>query len=295
MDWDKLRIFHAVAEAGSFTEAGDILNLSQSAVSRQISTLESSLGIVLFHRHARGLILTEQGEILSRTAADIMEKINIAEGKLSDTSTQAEGPLVVTVSHFIGTTWLTPRLKKFRDTNPNIHLTVMFDESIVNVGMREADAAIRLHAPKHSDIIAPKIATINFHICASKEYLETRGTPHTIEELSKHSIIAFPPNTHSSVREPGWLITLAKVKKNSSNVLLMNSVYAISKAVRNNMGIAVLPDYLINSYDNIVKIMPNHKRPPIDMFYVYAEERRNSKRIKAFKDFLREMIEDTQF
>ena len=74
MDWDKLRVFHAVAEAGSFTHAGESLNLSQSAVSRQISALEESLNVPLFHRHARGLILTEQGELLNKTARDVFER-----------------------------------------------------------------------------------------------------------------------------------------------------------------------------------------------------------------------------
>ncbi|MEQ9121207.1 MAG: LysR family transcriptional regulator, partial [Alphaproteobacteria bacterium] len=67
MDWDKLRVFHAVADAGSFTHAGETLGLSQSAVSRQVHALEESLGVTLFHRHARGLILTEQGELLYRS------------------------------------------------------------------------------------------------------------------------------------------------------------------------------------------------------------------------------------
>jgi DNA-binding transcriptional LysR family regulator len=72
MDWDKLRIFHAAAEAGSFTHAGDALRMSQSAVSRQVSALERDLGVALFHRHARGLVLTEQGEMLYRTATEVM-------------------------------------------------------------------------------------------------------------------------------------------------------------------------------------------------------------------------------
>ena len=82
MDWDKLRIFHAVAEAGSFTHAGELLNLSQSAVSRQISALEESLNVPLFHRHARGLILTEQGELLYRTAHEVFAKLAMAEAQL---------------------------------------------------------------------------------------------------------------------------------------------------------------------------------------------------------------------
>ena len=79
MDWDKLRIFHAVAEAGSFTHAGESLNLSQSAISRQISGLEQSLNIVLFHRHARGLILTEHGEDLYKTAHEVFHKVAMTE------------------------------------------------------------------------------------------------------------------------------------------------------------------------------------------------------------------------
>ena len=75
MDWDKLRVFQAAAEAGSFTHAGERLHLSQSAVSRQISSLEESLNVALFHRHARGLILTEQGEVLLSTTKDVFTKL----------------------------------------------------------------------------------------------------------------------------------------------------------------------------------------------------------------------------
>ena len=93
MDWDKLRIFHAVAEAGSFTHAGESLNLSQSAVSRQISALEESLNVSLFHRHARGLILTEQGELLYRTAHEVFAKLAMAEAQLSESKDRPKGQL----------------------------------------------------------------------------------------------------------------------------------------------------------------------------------------------------------
>ena len=98
MDWDKLRIFHAVAEAGSFTHAGESLNLSQSAVSRQISALEESLNVSLFHRHARGLILTEQGELLYRTAHEVFAKLAMAEAQLSESKDRPKGQLKVTTT-----------------------------------------------------------------------------------------------------------------------------------------------------------------------------------------------------
>src|SRR5207249_11449036 len=84
MDWDKLKVFHAAAEAGSFTHAGEQLGLSQSAVSRQVSALEQELAVSLFHRHARGLILTEQGDLLFRIAHDVFMQLQAARAKLND-------------------------------------------------------------------------------------------------------------------------------------------------------------------------------------------------------------------
>ena len=150
MDWDKLRIFYAVAEAGSFTHAGETLNLSHSAVSRQISTLEESIGVTLFHRHARGLILTEEGELLHKTAGEIFGKLAMIEGQLADSRQLPEGPLRITVAEFIGSTWLAPKLAQLREEHPDIQLTMLLDDRILNLSMREADAAIRPVAGKRA-------------------------------------------------------------------------------------------------------------------------------------------------
>ena len=115
MDWDKLKVFHAAAQAGSFTHAGEQLGLSQSAVSRQVSALEQELGVSLFHRHARGLILTEQGELLQSTAHDVFMKLEAARTKLTDSRERPNGELKVTTTVGIGVHWLTPRLGEFLD------------------------------------------------------------------------------------------------------------------------------------------------------------------------------------
>lgn len=296
MDWDKLRVFHTVAQAKSFTEAGKMLNLSQSAVSRQISTLEESLGMELFHRHARGLILTEQGEILRTATTEIANRLQTIQGKLADTRQSSEGPLIVTISDFLGSTWLAPRLAGFRDLHPEIQLTMLFDDRTLNIGMREADAAIRLHEPRQSDLVARKLTTINFHICASKAYLAKHGTPKKIEDLKAHCLIAYPPDSVSPIQQPGWLLEVAKINiEKNNNVLLMNSMYAIHKAVQTDVGIAVLPNYMINLRSNLEILLADYQRPPVDMFFVYAEERRNSKRINIFRDFLLKSINTTPF
>ena len=125
MDWDKLRVFHAVSEAGSFTHAGDVLNLSQSAVSRQISTLEESLNVSLFHRHARGLILTEQGELLFNEAHDVFNKLELVQQRISDTKHSPEGPLKITTTVAFGSVWLTARMAEFLKLYPGINVSLV--------------------------------------------------------------------------------------------------------------------------------------------------------------------------
>ncbi len=294
MDWDKLRIFHAVAEAGSFTSAGASLNLSQSAVSRQISTLEESLGIVLFHRHARGLILTEQGEILKSAAADMHSKLSMIEGQLSDTQELTHGSLTITVSDFIGSTWLAARLKDFHEQNPNIQLTILFEDRILNLGMREADAALRLRKSKQGDLIQKLLATVHFHICASKEYLAKYGTPEKAEDLKEHCLIAFPVDTYAPFANPNWLLEVAKVDPDHYyNMIMMNSMYAIHKTVKSGGGIAVLPDYLIHSNPDLEVVLPDLERPTADLYFTYPEERRNSKRLACLREFLLKNIKDS--
>ncbi len=296
MDWDKLRIFYAVAEAGSFTHAGDTLNLSQSAVSRQISTLEESIGVTLFHRHARGLILTEEGELLHTTAGDIFGMLAMIEGQLADSRQLPEGPLRITVAEFIGSTWLAPKLEQLRREHPDIQMTMLLDDRILNLGMREADAAIRLYKPEQPELIQRQLTSINFHICASKDYLKSRGAPKTVKDLKDHTLIGYPENVPAPFSDPNWLFRIAEVETEaSSDLIMMNSIYGIFEAVKAGAGIAALPDYLIARDKNILKILETTTRPPVDVYFVYPEERRHSRRIGLFRDFLLKTIEETKF
>lgn len=296
MDWDKLRIFHAVAEAGSFTHAGDILNLSQSAVSRQISTLEESLGVTLFHRHARGLLLTEQGELLQKAAKDIFGKLSMIEGQLLDSKQLPEGPLRITTTEFIGSTWLAPRLRDLNERHPNIQLTLLLDDRILNLGMREADAAVRLYKPEQPDLIQRQLTTIHFHVYGSKSYLAKHGKPQTPKELRNHTLIGYPQNAPAPFSDLNWLFRLAGVDpEQDNNLLMMNSMYAIHRAVEGGAGLATLPDYLAEDGDNLEIVLPDHKPADVDVYFVYPEERRHSQRIAIFRDFLLEHVAKTQF
>ncbi|MCH9052247.1 MAG: LysR family transcriptional regulator [Proteobacteria bacterium] len=296
MDWDKLRIFHAVAEAGSFTHAGEALNLSQSAVSRQIGTLESGLGVALFHRHARGLILTEQGELLFQTTKEVAHKLLMTEAMLGESRERPRGPLKVTTTVAFGSIWLTPRMKEFTELYPDIRVNLVLDESERDLSMREADVAIRMVPPRQPDLIQRHLMTMHFHVYASPEYLKKYGLPEKPEDLADHMLIVYGEDMEPPVADVNWLLEAGRKPNDRDRALLkVNNIYGIYRAVQSGVGIAALPDYTIRQASELVRILPELEGPSYDAYFVYPAELRHSKRIIVFRDFLIRKIAEAQF
>ena len=286
MDWDKLRVFHAVAEAGSFTHAGDVLNLSQSAVSRQISALEEALQVPLFHRHARGLILTEQGESLNRTVREVFAKLAMTEALLTESKEKPAGRLKVTTTMGFGSSWLAPRLYAFLEQYPDVTMQLLLDDTDLDLAMREADVAIRMHAPKQPDLVQRHLLSMEWHVCASPEYLRQHGTPARPEDLDDHRIILFG-NYRPPVEDVNWLAEIGrKPGQLRRAVLEVNSLQGMLMALRSGLGIAAVPDYMAVETEGLVRLLPDIKAPKVDVYFVYPEELRNSKRVAVFRDFL---------
>ena len=296
MDWDKLRIFHAVAEAGSFTHAGEALNLSQSAVSRQIGTLESGLGVALFHRHARGLILTEQGELLFRTTKEVSHKLVMTEAMLGESKERPRGPLKITTTVAFGSIWLTPRMKEFTELYPDITVNLVLDESERDLSMREADVAIRMVPPRQPDLIQRHLMTMHFHVYASPEYLKKYGMPEKPEDLADHMLIVYGEDMEPPVANVNWLLEAGRKPNDRDRSLLeVNNIYGIYRAVQSGVGIASLPDYTIRQASQLVRILPELEGPSYDAYFVYPAELRHSKRIVVFRDYLIRKIAESQF
>src|SRR4030088_266582 len=232
MDWDKLKVFHAAAEAGSFTHAGEQLGLSQSAVSRQGRALEQELSVALFHRHARGLILTEQGEVLYRTAHEVFMKLEAARAKLTDSRERPHGDLKVTTTVGIGVHWLTPRLGEFVDLYPDIRILLITTDEELDLAMREADVAIRLRQPTQPDLIQRKLFSVRFHAYASPEYLKRFGTPRTIEDLDQHRLVVLGGAIQPWLQQSGnWLLTMGRTGRDSRVAwLTINNVLGVLRA-----------------------------------------------------------------
>ena len=287
MDWDKLRIFNAAAEAGSFTHAGEVLGLSQSAVSRQVSALELDLQTPLFHRHARGLILTEQGEQLFRTVQEVVQKLEVTRMRLTDSRERPHGELRVTTTVGIGTNWLAPRLGEFLELYPDITVKVILSDDDLDLGMREADMAIRVREPQQPDLIRRRLFTMHFHAYASPAYIKRHGQPRSLDELDKHRILIYGASAGNYLNNINSLqYTGRDSRAPRATALTINNLTAVCNAVGAGVGIAVLPDYLVQTQSELLPILPEADMPELECFLVYPEELKNVARVRVFRDFL---------
>ena len=288
MDWDKLRIFHAVADAGSLTHAGDKLNLSQSAVSRQVRGLEEQLNTNLFHRHARGLILTEQGELLFDATSAMIKRLDAAAARIRDSEEEVFGELRVTTTTGFGTLWLAPRLSKLYDTYPDLKIDLMLEERVLDLPMREADVAIRLKEPSQADLVRKRLMTVRMCLYASTDYLKTNSPPQTVEEVSNHRLIC--QSTESAQVGAGLNLVQQLMLNDVKSLLTVNNYFGVLQGVLHNVGIGVLPDYLTQDFPDLVRILPEVESAEVPVFLAYPEELRQSKRVSAFKDFVPDEI-----
>lgn len=287
MDWDRVRIFYAAAEAGSLTRAGEQLGLSQSAVSRQVSALESELKVPLFHRHARGLVLTEQGELLFRTARDVVGKLEQTRARLADSREKPDGELKVTANRGLGTNWLIPRLGEFLDLYPDIKLQLMLTDDEVDLAMREADVALRLREPSQGDLIRRKLFTVHFHTYATPDYLKRHGQPRALADLDSHRLLAFGGDIPSYLADINWHVTAGREPREPRQpAMVVNSITGLLRAVEAGLGIGVLPDYIVQPGSGPIQVLASENMPELECFLVFAEPLKQVARVQVFRDFL---------
>ena len=288
MDWDKLRIFHAVADKGSLTHAGDVLHLSQSAVSRQIRALEESLSVTLFHRHARGLILTEQGELLFDATTQMARRLDAAVARIRDSEDEVFGELRVTTTIGFGTLWLAPRLASLYEKYPALKIDLMLEERVLDLPMREADVAIRLKEPTQADLIRKRLMQVRMRLYATPRYLAEHGTPTTMDEFAHHRLICQHPGTAQVAA--GATLVQELMRHDIPSTLTVNNYFGVLQGVLNHLGIGVLPDYITEDSPDLIRVLPEVESDEVPVFLAYPEELRHSKRVAAFREFVTEEI-----
>ena len=294
MDWDKLKSFHAAAEAGSLTAAGERLGISQSAVSRQISALEESLGVSLFQRHARGLVMTDSGHTLHRSTVDMSVAAATAMSVLKDQQDTPQGDLVVTAPVAFGSTWLVPRLGAFTKKHPDLRLDLRLDDREYDLLQLEAECAIRLWPADKADLIQRKLAGVRTSLYASPDYLKTHGVPRTPHDLDNHRIIVYgDDNAH--MQDVNWAQQVGRDDKPPRDAhIRVNNVFAMLRAVEAGLGIAGVPDYMASAVPRLCKVLDNVEGPSFELYFIYPSDLRRSKRVAAFRDFLTHEISISQ-
>ncbi|TNC73351.1 LysR family transcriptional regulator [Rubellimicrobium roseum] len=288
MDWDKLRIFHAVADAGSLTHAGDSLHLSQSAVSRQIRALEESLNTTLFHRHARGLILTEQGELLFEATRAMNKRLEAAAARIRDSEEEVFGELKVTTTLAFGTLWLAPRLTKLYERYPDLKIDLMLEERVLDLPMREADVAIRMKEPSQADLIRKKLMGIRIGLYASRAYLDRSPPIATVADIAHHRVITQGPSSPQVTA--GASLAQQLLGHEPQSLLTINNYFGVLQATLSDLGVGVIPDYITEDFPSLVRVLPDVESVEVPVFLAYPEELRQSKRVTAFRDFVQEEV-----
>jgi DNA-binding transcriptional LysR family regulator len=251
--------------------------------------------VPLFHRHARGLILTEQGELLFRTAREVFAKLAMSESLISESKDRPKGPLKITTTVDFGSIWLTPRIREFLDLYPEIQVTLVVDDSELDLSMREADVAIRMSPPRQPDLIQRHLVTVQVHIYGTPDYLKKYGTPQRAEDLDEHRLIVYGEDARPPVPGVNWLLDMgAKPGRDRRPILAVNNTYGKLRAVNSGLGLASLPDFVAAENSDLVRVLPELSGPPNEAYFVYPEELRSSKRISVFRDFLLRKVTESR-
>jgi DNA-binding transcriptional LysR family regulator len=286
LDWDKLRLFEIVAEAGSFTEAARRLHMSQPALSRQIGALEEQVGAKLFHRHARGLAMTHEGEQLRAASHDMQERLERARDAIDASRDRPTGEIRVTTTVSFGSTWLARQLGDFLDEYPDINVQLVLADHDVDLAKREADVAIRFHPPFQSELMQKPLFPIRHYLCASAEYLERHGVPKTVADLDGHRLIAYGDAAPEFLKGINWALELGHEGAPRMPALTINNSAGVLMAVESGAGMAALPSYLIRFSGKVKVVLPQLEGPVFRTFFTYPAELRRSLRVAALRDFL---------
>lgn len=287
LDWDKLKTFHAAAETGSLTAAAEKLSISQSAVSRQIAALEDRLNTPLFHRHARGLTLTEQGHILYRTAHEMAHKVALAQAQVIDSRGKPQGKLRVSTPISLGSNWLMSVLPEFNQAYPEIDLQVILEDEEHDLSAMDVDCALRPWPTSTGDVIERRLGTISQSLYASDIYLAKHGAPSSLADLDNHRIIAFGELIPRRLHSTNWVLKAGREDGEPRKpVMEVNNLHGIMRAAEAGLGIVGIPDYMISLSRRLVRVLPQVRGEPFDVYFVYPSELRGSVKAKVFREFL---------
>ncbi len=290
-----LEVFVAIADAGSFAKAAERLRLSPPAVSRAMAGLEERLAVRLVNRTTRSLSLTAEGARFLARARSILSELEAAEADLAGRAQTPSGHLTVTASVTFGRYPLAPVVAPFLRAHPDVQLSVLLLDRVVNLVEEGIDIAIRIGELADSSFIARRIGAVQRVLVASPGYLAAHGTPKGIEDLADHQMIIFSGLQASRecrvffqhVRQPGAAGGGAG-EKNPARLEVSDAALALA-AARADLGIVAAPCYMAGATveaGDLVPVLRDHWPPIAPVHIVHPQARLVTPKVRAFVDFM---------
>lgn len=283
-DWNQARAFLVTAEEGSLSAAARALGLTQPTLSRQVAGLEETLGVTLFERTPRALLLTQAGaELLEhfRGMGDAANRISLAATGQSESVT---GHVAIAATNGMATFFLPPILKELRNRAPDLRIEIIASNELSDLRRREADIAIRHARPQDENLFAKRLRDATARLYASSAYLDEVGRPATAADLAGMQFVGFddPEQRLGLMASRGIDLTTANFNFNTASVTMSLEL------MRQGFGIGILPDEMAETYPELENAYPPYEPLRIETWLVAHRELRTSVRIRLVFDVLSE-------
>jgi len=286
-NWEGVNEFVAVAETESFTAAAKQLEISTAQVSRQVSALESRLATKLLHRTTRKVSVTEAGTIYYQHCRQVLDGLEAAEDAISDMQSKPTGKLKITAPVTYGEATIAPLINNFLARYPDLDVQLHLSNQTVDLIDEGYDLAIRQGKLKDSTMMAKRLSSRTFYVCASPAYLSTHGEPLTPNALEKHNCLQ-SMNNYWYFQEKGKPHNIRL-----SGNLRSNSGQALLDAALKGLGIVQLPGDYVCSYiesGQLIVLLEEYRAPDEGVWALYPHNRHLSPKVRMLLDYLGEEL-----
>jgi DNA-binding transcriptional LysR family regulator len=281
-EWDDARHFLALHRTGSLSAAGRQLGVNQSTVGRRVAALETTLGVRLFEHSPNGYLLTDAGEQFLAHAERIEDEAHATMRQISGRESMLTGTVRLTVSAgTFGGRFILPVLVELHTKYPEIVLELVTDNRTLSLSKREADLAIRMSRPKEPSLYSRRLGTFAYGVYASRGYLAARGAPRP-KDFAGHDVVAWLDDAYSAA-ECTWLEQHTHAGR---VVFRTNSTLAMVQATTAGLGLALLPCYVGDSEESLVRVLPPEEALARELWLVLHRDLRDAARVRACVEFL---------
>ena len=287
MQWDGISEFVYVAENESFTKASQKMAISTAQVSRQVSALEKRLKIKLFYRTTRKVSLTEEGRMFYQHCRSVLDGLDAAERAITHLQSKPQGKIKLTAPVAYGEKQILPLMNNFIKQYSDVEVSAYLSNRHIDIVEEGYDLAIRLGKLSDSTMMAKKLGNRTIYVCASPDYLDKHGIPHSISELNQHSCLLGTLdywNFRESGREKSIRVT---------GRLRYNNGYSLIDAALKGLGIVQLPDYYVQQHiesGELVTLLDSYRAPDEGIWAVYPQNRHLSPKIRLLVDYFAEQL-----